>query len=64
MTERESPEGEQVDKMFGCPGCGNHQLDSLSIVNEDVEECGACGRIYHVLSGQVIAQPPGAYSHD
>ena len=62
MTKHETPEDDGlVAKTFGCPmrDCGNRRMDALSFVDDEIVECGACGTLYHVMSGQVIVRRPG-----
>ena len=61
MTEHETPEGELVAKAFGCPGCGNREMDLLDFVGpyDDIVRCLVCTTHYEPLSRTVIARPAG-----
>jgi len=43
---------ELVDERFGCPVCGNRDMDWLPIDEEtDLVTCGRCGHTYDPMEG-------------
>ena len=53
---------DRVPRVDGCPDCGNDEMDRLAWRDDDLVECGDCGRVYEPMFGHVKIVP-GAVMH-
>lgn len=43
-----------VRKEWGCPGCGERDMDNL-IADDDIVTCAICGTVYDVLTQKALS---------